>query len=92
MEYFMDKIEEWEVIELLQMLNYADRNQWDQTRCIMYVLAQANSKKKLTMKDVMEFPWDKEYNSKSKEITNEQIDKLRKMAEQYKKTIIDKTT
>jgi len=39
MEYFMDKLESWEVYELFDSLKLADASQWEQTRWLMYVVA-----------------------------------------------------
>ena len=58
MEYFMDKMENWELYELYQTIEYADSNNWEQTRAMMYVIAQVNSKKRLSPEDIMKFPWE----------------------------------
>jgi len=41
-------------------MGYSVREDWEQTRSICYILAQANSKKKLKPKDIIQFSWDKE--------------------------------
>ena len=38
-EYFMDKLQDWEVYDIYNMLQYADSPQWEQTRYLMYVVA-----------------------------------------------------
>ena len=53
MEYFMDKMENWELYELYQTIEYEDSNNWEQTRAMMYVIAQVNSKKRLSPEDIM---------------------------------------
>ena len=60
LEYFMDELQSWEVNELLECLKYADQASWEQTRWLMYVVAQVNSRKQLKLQDMMHFPWDDE--------------------------------
>ena len=84
LEYFMDKMEEWEVVELYDVVGYAEYSSWEQTRLILSCYADTKKVKKLS--DIIKFPWDKDgQNDKSKEMTNEQRDKLRKMSEDYAK-------
>lgn len=89
MEYFMDKMEDWELLELFDVIQYADRNSWEQTRFISYLIAQSNSKKKLQVKDIIQFPWDSDSNSKDHniEISNDDVSRLRAMAHNYIKNI-----
>lgn len=84
----MDKLEDWELIELFQSLQYADTNAWEQTRSLMWIIAQSNSKRKLNLKSIMKFPWDEEYKEKHNiEITNDEVSRLKSMAQNYLKNI-----
>ena len=60
LEYFMDELQSWEVNELLECLKYANQASWEQTRWLMYVVAQVNSRKQLKLQDILHFPWDDE--------------------------------
>lgn len=86
-EYFMDKMEEWEVYNFYDSLKYANRPEWEQTRLLMYILAQVNSKKKLDINDIMSFPWDEDYSESSKEITDEEKNTLRMKAKAMEKIL-----
>lgn len=86
-DYFMDKMEDWEMIELFNSLQYADSNSWEQTRFISYLIAQTNSKKKLNIYDIMKFPWEETQNSHNIEISNNDVSRLKSMANNYIKYI-----
>ena len=58
MEYFMDELQVWEVNDIYNMLQYADTTSWEQTRWLMYVIAQVNSRKQLKVTDILKLPWD----------------------------------
>lgn len=87
MEYFMDEMEDWELLELFSSLQYSDRNGWEQARNIMWVIAQTNSKKQLELQDIMKFSWEDNTKSHDIEMTNNDISKLKSMAERYMKNI-----
>lgn len=83
-------MEEWEVYNFYDSLKYCNRSEWEQTRLIMYILAQVNSKKKLEMTDIMSFPWDRPEDIHDIEMTNEQRDRLKEKAKAMEK-ILQKT-
>lgn len=87
-EYFMDKMQEYEVYMFYDNLKYTDRPEWEQTRLIMYILAQTNSKKKLEITDLIKFPWDSEGGeSETIEDTTENRNSLREKAKQFEKIL-----
>lgn len=78
-EYFMDKLQWYEVNNYLSSLQYLDVNSWEQTRLLIFAVSSMFSKKQLTQQDIMKFPWEEEI--KNTEITNEDIERLKKQAE-----------
>ena len=80
-------MEEWEVYNFYDSLKYCNRSEWEQTRLIMYILAQVNSKKKLEITEILSFPWDENYEEKNIEITNEDRDRLREKAKAFEKLL-----
>lgn len=86
-EYFMERMEEWEVYNFYDALQYCNRPEWEQTRLIMYILAQVNSKKHLEMTDILSFPWDDNYEEKNTEMTNEERDRLKEKAKAFEKIL-----
>lgn len=79
----MDKMEEWELYEFFDVLNYADTTSWEQLRVLLSVYADKKKVHKLS--DILKFPWDEEYNDKDVEISNEQVNDLKKKAALYLK-------
>ena len=80
-------MEEWEVYNFYDSLQYCNRSEWEQTRLIMYILAQVNSKKKLEITEILSFPWDENYEEKNIEMTNEDRDRLREKAKAFEKLL-----
>ena len=83
-------MEEWEVYNFYDSLKYCNRSEWEQTRLIMYILAQVNSKKKLEITEILSFPWDGPEDTHDIEITDEQRDRLKEKAKAMEK-ILQKT-
>lgn len=57
--YVLDEMQFYEVEALIENLWMKDKESWEQTRAITYVTAQCQSTKKLDMKEMMTFPWEK---------------------------------
>jgi hypothetical protein len=55
-EYFMDKMNEWETAELINVLEYTDVSSWTQTRQLLSCWVDHKKVKKI--QDIMRFPWD----------------------------------
>jgi len=83
----MDKMQQWELIDFTNVVEYSNASSWEQTRSIMYIIAQVNSKKKLSIKDIMHLPWDNNGASHNKEISNEDINRLELMAQRISKNM-----
>jgi len=52
------------------------KDNWEQARLIAYIIAQANSKNKIKVTDIMSFPWEKIGNKENQKVTDEQIEQL----------------
>lgn len=78
----MDKMELWEINEIYHNLQYSNICSWEQTRWLLYAIIQVNSKKKIDIKKVLQFPWDIDYtrDNLTKTITNDEISKLKTKA------------
>lgn len=62
-EYFMDKMPEYELIDILDNIPFIDVSGWEQTRSTIFTMAQMMSKKQLKSTDLFVFPWDEEFES-----------------------------
>lgn len=90
-DYFLNKMESWEAMEMVGMMDYADKNSWEQTRAQVYVATQSNSKRKLKPTEVMKFAWDDdkiEDGTLTKEITVDEKERLKKRAEMIRERYI----
>lgn len=86
MDYFMDELQDWEVYDIYNMLQYADSASWEQTRWLMYVIAQVNSRKQLKVTDILKFSWDDV--EKNTRITDDEIQRLKEKADVIGKKIL----
>ena len=78
-DYFLDKMSFIEVESFLDGLNRRNRESWEQTRLLGYIIAQSNSTKTLKQTDILRFPWDEE-EKKDTSVTNEDMKRLRAKA------------
>lgn len=85
----MDEMEEYELNDIYNAMEYANLSDWQQTRYIVYAIAQTNSRKKLKIEDILSLPLDKGYtkNQHNQEISNEEIGQLKEMAKEVSKFI-----
>lgn len=83
----MDKMEEWELLEFFDVLDYSEYISWEQTRLLLSCHADRKKVKKLT--DIIEFPWDNENGNieTQKRISNEDINRLKELSKVYIKTL-----
>ena len=57
-QYFMDEMQTWEINDMIENIPYTDRALWETARVNAYVVAQVNSRKKLTQQDILKFKWE----------------------------------
>lgn len=83
LEYFLDKMQYYELDIILSMLEYTTKQDWEQTRFQSYITAQTQSTKKLNPQDVLKFSWDEATNKENKNtyISTEDVERLKRKAE-----------
>ena len=70
-----------EVESFIDGLNRRNRESWEQTRLLGYIIAQSNSTKTLKQTDILRFPWDDVTDeNKDTSVTDEEIERLRAKA------------
>ncbi|WP_244205932.1 hypothetical protein [Parabacteroides acidifaciens] len=85
--YVLDRMEFYEIEAILEKLHCVNRDSWEQARLISYVMAQSNSTKQLKPTDLIKFPWDdKNDNTGNTSVNTEDMERLRKKAEEYIKS------
>ena len=82
-EYFCDKLQDWELLWLLQNMNYAYKNEWEQTRYILYFSIAPYTKTRYnSIQEFFPLSTDKEQKEEhNTEITNDEIAQLKKKAQ-----------
>lgn len=69
-----------EVESFLEGLNRRNRDAWEQTRLLGYIIAQSNSTKTLKQTDILRFPWDDEAEKEDTSVTEDEMKRLRDKA------------
>ena len=93
----MDKMQDWEVYDIYEMLNQCNADSWEQTRLLMYIITASNSHKRIN-KSIQEWfplPWDPDYKQHTKAqlkktISNEEIAMMKKKAALFEQNFNDK--
>lgn len=79
MEYVLDSMQEYEIEPMMKYIYKRNMQAWERTRMESYIIAQVNSRKKITPNDIVKFEWDKkdEMFTGIKEISNEDVERLK---------------
>lgn len=79
MEYVLDTMQEYEIEPMMKYIYKRNMQAWERTRMESYIIAQVNSRKKITPNDIVKFEWDKkdEMFTGIKEISNEDVERLK---------------
>lgn len=75
-------MESYEIVALLSNQYQKDKESWEQTRLIAYIIAQSNTKKKLTLQSIIKFPWEQETKKAKPEMMSDKDLKRLKAAAQ----------
>ena len=70
-----------EVESFIDGLNRRNRESWEQTRLLGFIIAQSNSTKTLKQTDILRFSWDEE-EKKDTSVTDEEMQRLRAKAKE----------
>lgn len=82
--YFMDECTDWELNDVVENIPFLDRNIWEASRMNAYVMAQINSRKKLTFQDICKFKWEEPDSiAIDMEISSEDIERLKQLSEKW---------
>ena len=83
-EYFCDELQDWELIWLLKNQHYAYKNEWEQTRYLLYFFIAPYTKERYnSIQEFFPLSTDKEQKEEhNTEITDDEIEQLRNMAKQ----------
>ena len=85
-EYFLDRMEPYEIRAALDGARFKNRESWEQTRLMAYISAQSNSTKQLKPEDILKFPWDGVRPDSNMLVSDADIERLKRKAEEYIKS------
>lgn len=86
-------MEEYEVQSIIENLEYYERPEWERTRFQSYCNIQKSSSKRISPKDLITFPWEKEesstdqINTNSEPLTQDEIKRLKEQARIISQTL-----
>lgn len=80
--YVLDEMEWYEINAIMKYEYYSTMDNWEAARMITYMIAQTNSKKKLTFQDIVKFYWEEEQEQHDTSISKEDIERLKIKAKQ----------
>ena len=84
----MDKMQDWEVAELYNVIPFCDYAVWESTRMLLSTQVDHKKVKKLT--DIMKFAWDSNAGTKNDtSMSNQDKARLKAMSEAYGKLLND---
>ena len=75
-KYILDEMSFYEMDALMENLYLVDKSDWERTRTLSYIVAQVNSKKKLSPEKIMKFPWDSESSGDHTRLTDAEVARL----------------
>lgn len=95
-EYFMDSLQEYEIEPIVQNIPFIEKGDWERTRFLAYCNIQKSSSKRISLQDLITFPWEKEesntdqINGNSNEpLSKENIQHLKEQAKIISQTLED---
>jgi len=68
--YVMDEMEMYEVGCLMSHLYLVSKDSWEQVRFVGYIGAQTHSTQKMSVSDIMTFPWEGDGGKKETSMSN----------------------
>ena len=89
--YFLDECSLWEIDNILDNLQFTDRNLWESSRFNSWTLAKANFKNIGNLSEFIPLPWEKEKpKHKPKEgpnaiMTDDDVNRLKNLAQSFQK-------
>lgn len=84
-QYVMDEMRMYEIGCLMPFLYLASKDSWEQARLMGYISAQTHSAKKMSVSDIMAFPWEKDNATHDTSISNADKRRLEEKAKQLER-------
>lgn len=79
-EYVLERMEPYEIEACLDGIYLKNKESWEQTRQIVYTIAQVNSRRSINIKEMMPFPWE---HTESTDIPDEERARLSSLMKEF---------
>lgn len=90
-EYFLDKMQFYELNIICDSLHLRQKDNWEQARLVAYIIAQVNSKKRLKPTDIIKFGWEDKINKPQEQtMTLNDVERIKQMAAEREKILKEK--
>ena len=83
--YVMDEMRMYEIGCLMPFLYLASKDSWEQARLVGYIGAQTHSTSKMSMTDIVTFPWEENGKTRDTSMSNADKKRLEEKAKQLEK-------
>jgi hypothetical protein len=83
-QYFLDEMPLWDLNDILYGISYKGRQEWERIRTLGYITIAPHCKK-LDIKKMLPFPWDKDTEVEDTSISDKDIARLKTLAKQFEK-------
>jgi hypothetical protein len=83
-QYFLDEMPLWDLNDILYGISYKGRQEWERIRTLGYITIAPHCKK-LDIKKMLPFPWDKDAEVEDTSISDKDIARLKTLAKQFEK-------
>jgi hypothetical protein len=80
--YVMDEMRMYEIGCLMPFLYLATKDSWEQARLMGYISAQTHSTRKMSVSDIVSFPWEKNHEAHDTSMSNAEKRRLEEKAKQ----------
>lgn len=83
--YVLHEMEMYEMGLLLHYLYLATKDSWEQARLMGYISAQTHSTKKMSITDIIAFPWEGDTATHDTSMSNDEKHRLEQKAKELEK-------
>ena len=83
-QYFLDEMPLWDLNDIILGISYKGRQDWERIRTLGYITIAPHCKK-IDIKKMLPFHWDKDVEQEDTSISNKEIERLKILSKQFEK-------
>lgn len=81
-QYFLDEMPLWDLNDIILGISYKGRQDWERIRTLGYITIAPHCKK-IDIKKMLPFHWDKDVEQEDTSISNKEIERLKILSKQF---------